>query len=630
MHSHQYLHSNQHQMAPRDLPVIDLPLAPRAEHSAATENEVSSIPANTSLYTHGLTGVNQGQNYLFVNLLLTLVFIICAASLCLRLWKVGNNHLRHLFATGAGRDKQMYWTRNQTAWWPWTKRYLLYAPLWKKRHNREIQLSSAVSLGTLPSRYHFLVLFAYFVCNVAYCSVLDYTKNHAAVLAELRGRSGALATYNIIPTILFALRNNPFIPLLKVSFDTFNLLHRWIARIVIAEAIVHVFAWGALEYHTKGWKGTQEAIGHSDFLQTGTVGFVLFVFILIQAWAPIRHAFYETFLNIHRLSALAAIIGVYKHMETGRLPQLPWGKLILALWALEVLFRLVRILYYNVTRQAVTKITVEALPSEACRVTFHLARPWRFTPGSHVHAYFLRHSLWASHPFSVAWADDHPINNIAEKLPSTTHDTDLDRAGDVRTSLSIITRARTGMTRSLYNAACKTPNRVLQTWGAIEGPYGGHESLDSYGTLLLFAGGVGITHQISYIRHLVSGAHAGTVAARKIILVWSVPNTEALEWVRPWMDEILKMPGRREVLKIMLFVTKPKSMQEVISGTGTVQMFPGRCNPQTVLDKEFVERVGAMVVTVCGPGGFADSVRLAARRRVQVGKLDFVEEAFTY
>lgn len=96
------------------------------------------------------------------------------------------------------------------------------------------------------------------------------------------------------------------------------------------------------------------------------------------------------------------------------------------------------------------------------------------------------------------------------------------------------------------------------------------------------------------------------------------------------MDEILKMPGRREVLRIKLFVTKPRSMQEFVSGTGSVQMFPGRCNPQTVLDKEFADRIGAMVVTVCGPGGFADSVRQAVRRRVMVGKLDFVEEAFTY
>jgi predicted ferric reductase len=37
-----------------------------------------------------------------------------------------------------------------------------------------------------------------------------------------------------------------------------------------------------------------------------------------------------------------------------------------------------------------------------------------------------------------------------------------------------------------------------------------------------------------------------------------------------------------------------------------------------------------MAVTVCGPGAFADDVRRAVRKRVQVGVIDFVEEAFTY
>jgi hypothetical protein len=35
--------------------------------------------------------------------------------------------------------------------WSNIKKYILYAPLGKKRHNRELQLSSAVNVGTLPS-----------------------------------------------------------------------------------------------------------------------------------------------------------------------------------------------------------------------------------------------------------------------------------------------------------------------------------------------------------------------------------------------------------------------------------------------------------------------------------------------
>lgn len=39
-----------------------------------------------------------------------------------------------------------------------------------------------------------------------------------------------------------AARNNPLINWLNMSFDTFNLLHRWQGRIVVAEAVTHVIA----------------------------------------------------------------------------------------------------------------------------------------------------------------------------------------------------------------------------------------------------------------------------------------------------------------------------------------------------------------------------------------------------
>ena len=219
------------------------------------------------------------------------------------------------------------------------------------------------------------------------------------------------------------------------------------------------------------------------------------------------------------------------------------------------------------------------------------------------------------------------VNEVAipPKLPNAS----VPRDANV-TSISLIMRARSGMTRKIYERASKLPNQSFTTWGAIEGPYGGHETFSSYGTVILFAGGVGITHCVGYAHHLLTQYAAGTCATKKILLVWSVPNTECLEWVRVWMDQILRMEHRRDVLRIQLFVTKPRHRGEVVSNTGSVQMFPGRCNPTTVLEKEMQERIGAVGVTVCGPGAFADSVRSAVRGVVTEGAVDFVEEAFTY
>lgn len=186
------------------------------------------------------------------------------------------------------------------------------------------------------------------------------------------------------------------------------------------------------------------------------------------------------------------------------------------------------------------------------------------------------------------------------------------------------------MTRQLYERTSSLPYQRLTIWGAIEGPYGGHETFASYGTVLLFAGGVGITHCVGYVQHLLAQYQAGTSSTQKVLLVWSIPKVETLEWVRIWMDKILCMEHRRDVLRIQIFVTKPRHRDEVVSNTGSVQMFPGRCSPAAIIAREMQQRVGAMGVTVCGPGAFADSVRAAIRAVVTDGSVDFMEESFTY
>lgn len=633
-------------------------------------------------YFHGLAGVNQDANYLFANILLACFMGLLGVTFALRWWGMANRHLRYLMTMGRW-DDQRYWMMNHTHWWPWIKKHIVYAPLGRQRHNREWQLSSAISMGTIPTRYHSVLLLLYIFCNIAFCLVVDYSQESFATLAELRGRTGIMAALNCIPTVLFALRNNPLIPILGVSYDTFNLLHRWCARAVVIEGSLHTIFWAANAIATAGQEQIRLSLSSSVSYKWGMVSTCAFGAIFIAAAGPVRHAFYETFLNFHRLLVLVALIGLYVHLDAANLPMKPYIQFCFALWGFEYAWRWFRIIYHNFSRQkGITKVTVEALPGEACRVTFELSRSWRYNPGCHVHMYLPTLALWSSHPFSIAWAENKahgPPKEVEMEVKPTgvpQFDSQIDFTNNGRpvrppfvskastfskqsaapgsiatiaetthrpeqpnitiprdanvSHISLVCRARTGLTRKMFDKASNAPGGVFTTWGAIEGPYGGHESLSSYGTLILFAGGVGITHQVGYLKHLILQYQAGITSTRKILLVWSVPNTESLEWVRVWMDEILRMEGRKDILRIKLFVTKPRARNEVISNTGSVAMFPGRCNPKTIIEQEMPERIGAMGVTVCGPGAFSDSVRVAVREHVDVGNVDFVEEAFTY
>ncbi|MCJ1274622.1 hypothetical protein MMC21_002419 [Puttea exsequens] len=599
-----------------------------------TEEPTAAAATKTIPYTHGLTGVDLPLDNSLTNIFWFSLALLGAIILGVRCYQMINAHVRHLLNLNANSLQQSYWSEDRTPLWPKIKKTLLYAPLWKKRHNREIRLSRAINVGTVPSRLHTVILLLYLASNLVYCLYLDYASEKPKVMAEFRGRTGHLAIVNMLPLFVLASRNSPFIPLLRVSFDTYNLFHRWIGRVVVAEAFAHTLAWAANEHAAKGMKGISEGLKTVPFLTYGLVGTICMAAIMIQAPSIIRHAFYETFLHIHQALALAALIGVKIHCHIGVLPGEGYVDWVIAVWAVERGARLFHILYRNVSLRRLTRISVEALEGqevEACRVTMELVRPWRFQPGCHCYLYVPTVSFWMSHPFSVAWSETRATHSIEdEKLPSRKSSADLTPA-NTTTTVSLIIAKRTGMTAALFNKARNCKNGTLTTWGMVEGPYGGIDRLHSYGTVVLFAAGVGITHQIGHVRDILQGHAAGTVATQKVTLVWSVRNTETLEWVRPWMDEILQMPNRKQVLKVLLFVTKPRSAREVVSRSETVQMFPGRCQPKVVLGKEMGARVGAMGVTVCGPGAFADEVRSAVREVVEEGKtVDFCEESFTW
>jgi len=272
-----------------------------------------------------------------------------------------------------------------------------------------------------------------------------------------------------------------------------------------------------------------------------------------------------------------------------------------------------------------SRTLVEALPGNACRVTIDMARPWTFKPGQHAYLYMPSVGLFTSHPFSVAWSEE--AQDLSDEKIALNHQEVMAMQ---KTSMSFVIRARTGFTKKLFAKADASPDKRFVTNCYAEGPYGGMHMMHSYGTVMLFAGGVGITHQVPHVRDLVAGYAAGTVATRKIVLVWIIQSPEHLEWIRPWMTAILAMEKRRDVLRIMLFVSRPRSTKEIHSPSATVQMFPGRPNIETLMEIEMENQVGTMGVTVCGSGALSDDVRAAVRARQYAGNIDFIEEAFSW
>ena len=142
---------------------------------------------------------------------------------------------------------QQYFTL-PTPLYAFFKEHLLYAPMFTKRHNREFRLSAALQMGILPTRFQSIFLTAVLAMNLAFGLVaIDWTQDYVVTLGIVRNRAGTLAVVNLIPLVVMAARNNPFIAILNLSFDNFNLMHRWFGRIVVAEGIIHTFCFGAVK-----------------------------------------------------------------------------------------------------------------------------------------------------------------------------------------------------------------------------------------------------------------------------------------------------------------------------------------------------------------------------------------------
>ncbi|KAK0711296.1 ferric reductase like transmembrane component-domain-containing protein [Lasiosphaeris hirsuta] len=584
---------------------------------------MSSANATAGVATAAKNSVDpQVVDELLSHYLLLVLGVLSAAIAIWRVTTILTMYVRTVSSLNNNTQRYFAASSHKVSWF---KRNIQYSPIFGKRHNREFQLSTAVNAGTLPTRLQLLFLIGYFATNIAFCVMtIDFSGPLRQVASLVRNRTGVLSVVNMIPLFLMAGRNNPLINLIGMSFDTFNLLHRWLGRIVILEALTHTLAFLVSNASTSSWSAAFQTVLKVPYMMWGFVATCAMVVIGIQASSIFRHAYYETFKIVHIILAIVSVAGLWYHLDLKRLVEIQYLYAVVALWAFDRAARFIRVGYHNFGSGG-TKTLVQALPGGACRVTVTMARPWNFKPGQHAYLYMPAISLWQSHPFTVAWSEEAERPD-GDQLPMDRRDVLTKR----KTTLSFVIRSRTGFTGNLYSRASACIDGRMLTTCLVEGPYTGGQTMHSYGTVMLIAGGVGITQAVPHVRDLVAAYNNGTAAVRKLVLVWVIQSPEHLEWIRPWMTEILAMEKRREVLRIMLFVSRPRSTKEIHSPSATVQMFPGRPNIDTLLGIEMENQVGTLGVSVCGPGALSDEVRRSVRNKQYDGNIEFVEEAFSW
>ena len=68
-------------------------------------------------------------------------------------------------------------------------------------------------------------------------------------------------------------------------------------------------------------------------------------------------------------------------------------------------------------------------------------------------------------------------------------------------------------------------NLALKSW--VDGPYGKLFDIGDYGSVVMFASGIGIAAQVPYLKELIRGYKECKVRTKRILLVWQL-NKESV------------------------------------------------------------------------------------------------------
>ncbi|KAK2033563.1 hypothetical protein LX32DRAFT_635251 [Colletotrichum zoysiae] len=430
-----------------------------------------------------------------------------------------------------------------------------------------------------------IVLGAISYRNFEYVHPWGFTKT-AEILAYVGYRTGHISFALLPLTLLFSSRNNVLLWLTDWPFSTFMVLHRWVARLCAAQAIVHsitlLAAYASL--------GTYYTDVHKPYWIWGIVATLCLVLLLFQSITWFRSKSYELFLVLHIFLSVFTIAGCWYHVYywkgTTGIYEL-WIYMVCAVWFFDRLLRVLRL-----AKNGIRRADVVELSSGTLRVNIHGVR-WLTEPGLHAYVYFptLRaYTPWENHPFSVTnTALLRPQNHLLALTPesSTSGNAGMVKDPEVVVSPAVIRNGGITIYIKKHQGITSLLRERTGLLALLDGPYRGNRSQNvlKCDRVLLIGGGIGISGLITW-----SYAHFN------VKLAWSLKETDRaiLEDLKPTLasitDKVISVGQRLDVNKLL--------EEEVQAGWDKVGVVV--CGPSRLCDytREVVVRVGRQSKTV--------------------------------
>ncbi|KAK3674430.1 ferric-chelate reductase Frp1 [Recurvomyces mirabilis] len=320
---------------------------------------------------------------------------------------------------------------------------------------------------------------------------------------EKVGFRAAWVTVAQIPSLyLLSMKFSPLTFLTGISYERINWLHRWAARTVFLTAILH---WS---FFLREWwlaDFVELEIQMMPMVRWGFGAFGILAWMIISGFGFFRARAYEIFVAQHIASAAVFLWLLYCHVPAYNRSYV-WASV--AFFAFDFTTRIVWSFWRNIhLRGRLPRIgysaRLECLPGEVVRLQINDVG-FRWNAGQHAFICIPRLRPFELHPFTIA--------NAAQPRDARAK----------QQKFTMLIKARSGFTRSLYRAAaCANKGDCVFTV-FLSGPWGAPPKLHHYDTVVMIACSTGASFAVPLVDDLVH--NPGCV--RSITLHWIIRHED--------------------------------------------------------------------------------------------------------
>ncbi|KAL8809347.1 MAG: hypothetical protein Q9200_003499 [Gallowayella weberi] len=425
-------------------------------------------------------------------------------------------------------------------------RYFFYRPLPVLRirpirslriRRQEISFPSPGIIFIVAAATIFVTLYC-FVPQPLYYASIQFGSPPLAI------RAGMLAVAMMPWIVALSMKANLVTMLTGIGHERLNVLHRWGGYICLFLSLIHTIPFYITPVRDQGGLLIFKSYfpGQSYIYGTGVAALVPLVFLCLHSLPFLRAWMYELFVALHVPVSIVFVGMLFWHCHNYLTS---WNYLwaTVAIWFISYIVRLFFLNWTNPWRMSWLigeEAAVTILPENAVKVTIPSQMKWK--PGQYVYLRMPGISVFENHPFTLAslCSDDFPSDY-----------------GEQYRDMILVFRPFGGFTRKVLNAAIDNgPNHTYRAF--IDGPYGGMQrELASFDTVVLFAGGSGITAIVSHLLDLIKKMRDSKAVTRQVHVVWALKRPETMEWFKEEL-RICREFAPLETVHCQFFITGAK------------------------------------------------------------------------